>query len=301
MTKDLTLQQFVVDAANTLRETEQSLHELAQQALSKHKKLNSDSLEGDSADRFQEIGRQLAKLSERSHALHRYLQNGLDSPPVDDTAWPRIRILQSQEEERALLARELENSLGQLLANAVFELASCRHLQGVDNEAMSQGLDALQQELETGLTDVRHFIMNLEPATILNNFGLGEGVRRYLERFENRTAVKTKLLVKTNIGRLPSIIEIAIFRVIQEALLNVERHAGANQVTVTIEEHDNLFDFIVTDDGQGFASDRAVSTKRNLGLARMVDYADLLDGKLRIYSEPGQGTQVTLSVPYHAY
>lgn len=301
MTQDPTLQQFVADAANTLRETEQSLHKLAQQALSKPNRINSESLDGAPIDKFQEIGRQLAKLSERSHVLHRYLQNGLESPPVDDSAWPRIRILQSQEEERALLARELENSLGQLLANAVFELASCRHLQGLDHEAMAQGLEALQLELEAGLADVRHFIMNLEPATILNNFGLGEGVRRYLERFENRTAVKTQLLVKTNIGRLPSIIEIAIFRIIQEALLNVERHAGASQVTVIIEEHDNLFDFTVTDDGRGFALDRAKSAKRNLGLARMVDYADLLDGKLRIYSEPGQGTRVTLSVPYHAY
>ncbi|MCB0162845.1 MAG: sensor histidine kinase [Anaerolineae bacterium] len=305
--KTTLLDQFVTDATAVLRETEQNLQKLAQAALLRHQELYggkngraADSNEP-AARRLQQISQQLAKLSQRSHTLQTYLQHGLEAPPADDDEWPRIRILQSHEEERAQLARELEDGVGQLLANAVFELASCRHLLGGHNErAVADGLDALQSELEQGLADVRHFILNLEPAAILGNFGLGEGVRRYLERFETRTGLKTQLRVNTNIGRLPSIIEITIFRVIQEALLNIQRHANADTVEVIFSENDGFVEFTIIDDGDGFASDRVDGSRKTLGLARMVDYTDLLSGRLKILSEPGQGTQVTLSIPYAA-
>ncbi|MCB0214307.1 MAG: hypothetical protein KDJ52_33520, partial [Anaerolineae bacterium] len=164
------LDQFVTDATAVLRETEHNLQRLAQAALLHHQQSGgSDNGHGSAGDaatalRLQQVSRQLSKLSERSRALQIYLKKGLDTPPTDDDAWPRIRILQSHEEERAQLARELEDGLGQLLANSVFELASCRHLLGGNNDqALAEGLDSLQNELEQGLADVRHFILNLVP------------------------------------------------------------------------------------------------------------------------------------------
>jgi signal transduction histidine kinase len=106
------------------------------------------------------------------------------------------------------------------------------------------------------------------------------------------------LLVNTNIGRLPSIIEVTIFRIIQEALLNAYRHAQATQIEVVIEEKDASLQFTVVDDGIGLNMERVGKSRKNLGLARMVDYAELLNGKLRILSDPQQGTQVILSFPY---
>ena len=158
MTDEITvLDQFVTDATAVLQETEQNLQKLAQAALLRHQELygskNGRAADGNepTARRLQQIGQQLSKLSQRSHALQMYLQAGLAAPPADDDEWPRIRILQSHEEERAQLARELEDGVGQLLANAVFELASCRHLLDGHNErAVADGLDALQSELEQG-------------------------------------------------------------------------------------------------------------------------------------------------------
>ena len=297
------LDEFMADAMAILRETETNLQKLAQMARLQSEQLSSHQENGRDADnderalRVQQIGQQLTKLSQRSNTLQSYLANGFDTPPTDDDHWPRIRILQSQEEERSQLARELEESVGQLLANAVFELASCRHLLANDKDAVADGLDALQIELEQGLTNIRHFIIDLEPAAILGNFGLGGGVRRYLEQYEIRTNIKTELRINTNIGRLPSIIEITIFRIIQEALRNVYLHANATQVDLVIEEKDGLLEFSVIDNGDGLIPDRIDVSKKNLGLAIMVDYAELLNGKLRVYSEPDQGTQVTLSIP----
>ena len=297
------LEEFMADASAVLRETEANLDRLAHSALLTSNALSNDSDNGHNTGdvetvRLQQIGQQLAKLSERSNALQKYLQNGLDTPPSDDNYWPQIKILHSQEEERTQLARTLEDSVGQLLANAVFELASCRHLLENDQQAVADGLDALQKEIESGLADIRHLITDLEPTSILNNFGLGGGIRRYLEQFETRTGIKTGLRINTNVGRLPNTIEIAIFRVIQEALQNVQQHAGATMVEVVFEEQNEMLDFIIIDNGVGMTSDRIDKSRKNFGLARMVDYAELMNGKFRILSEAGNGTQVVLSVPY---
>ena len=142
------LEEFVANATAVLLETERNLQQLARTALSTYEQLSASQENGQGEDssqaatRLQQIGQQLTNLSERSKVLQAYLQNGFDTPPADDEYWPRIRILQSQEEERTQLARELEDNVGQLLANAVFELASCQHLLGSDEDAVATGLTA---------------------------------------------------------------------------------------------------------------------------------------------------------------
>lgn len=304
--KTTSLETFLAKAADILQATESTLQELAQIALLKYQQEltgqenGRNRSNGDGPLRLDHIARQLSSLSERSKALQIYVQGDLAALPVDDNDWPRIRILQSQEEERMQTARQLEDSVGQLLANAIFELASCQQLLTNDKEAVYDGLDALQTELEQGLTNFRQLITEMEPTTILSNFGLGGGIRRYLEQYEAKTGLKTQLRINANFGRLPTVIEIAIFRIIQEALSNVQRHANASQVEVAIDERDAMLQFSVIDNGDGIAFESIGKPRRKLGLARISDYAELLNGKLRILSEPGHGTQVTLSIPYPA-
>jgi two-component system sensor histidine kinase DegS len=299
------LDSFLTDIRAVLQQTEQNLQALAQQALIKSQQTQPEVENGRATPKnaptrqLQQISRQLIDLAEQSRALHNHLLNSSATPlQLDNEYWSRVKILQSQEEERSQLAHQLENGVGQLLANAVFELASCRTLLLYDQNAVAAGLEALQTELESGLADIRRFIVDLEPAAILGNFGLGAGVRRYLEQFETQTGLKTQLIVSANIDRLPSIIETTIFRVIQEALMNAQHHAAATQVAVTMAEKEGALEFSVLDNGQGLAAERMGKSRRNLGLARMVDYAELLNGKLRILSDSQHGTQVILSIPY---
>jgi len=299
----VTTEEFVAQTIALLRETEHNLEQLARVALGGCARLlpNEDNGQpaagSDTTAVLPHVGQQLLRLAEHSRTLQIYLQDDLAAASTDYDYWAKIRILQSHEEERAQLAHELEDSVGQLLANAVFELASCRHLLAGGHD-VTGGLDALQTELEQGLAHIRHFITNLEPATILGSFGLGGGIRRYLEQFEARTGLKTQLRISTNPGRLSSIVETAIFRVLQEMLSNVHCHANATQVDVVIEENSAGIQFSVIDNGDGLISEKIGVSRKNLGLARMVDYAELLNGDLRVFSEPGRGTQVTLSVPY---
>jgi two-component system sensor histidine kinase DegS len=295
-------EKFVTRALVILETTGRGLEELAQIAFLTQQQVVASQENGhDASDlQLQQFSRQVIDLAERSQQLYDALKNGLDGLPVDDEHWSQVRILQSQEEERMQIARTLEDSVGQLLANTIFELASCRSLLGEDEQACAGGLDGVQSELEQGLSDFRHFITELDPTTVLSNFGLGGGIRRYLEQYEAKTGLKTRLWINTNFGRLPTMIEIAIFRIIQEALTNVHRHANASQVVVTFEEQDSRLVFSVTDDGEGVISEKVGQSRRSLGLARMIDYAELMNGKLRILSEPGQGTRVILSIPYPA-
>ena len=245
-----------------------------------------------------QLARQFEKLAERTKRLSDYVTSDMGALPEDDDIWPRVRIVQSQEEERSRLARELEDGVGQLLANAVFELASCRYLLDTENPAVDDGLTALQAELEQGLSDVRHLIADLDPPSMLGSFGLVAGLRRYLERYETRTGIKAVMDVRAITERLPATAEIAIFRIIQEALENVRRHAKASRVEVNIYEEDRGLVFSVTDDGVGLQPGGVGSRGRSLGLVSMHDRAELLKGRLRIRTDAERGTQLILSIPY---
>ena len=297
---ELTIEEFVQEATHVLDMASREVSKLAGQAYRVHDSiLTHDSPDSDyRLERLTQLARQFQKLVERTTRLSDYLTGGMETPPEDDDIWPRIRIIQSQEEERSRLARELEEGVGQLLANAVFELASSRYLLEVDNPAVDDGLAALQAELEQGLSDVRDLIADLDPPSMLGSFGLVAGLRRYLERYETRTGLKSVMDVRAITERLPTTAEIAIFRIIQEALENVRRHAQASRVEVNIYEEDGCLVFSVSDDGVGLRPGRVGSRGRSLGLVSMHDRAELLKGKLRIRSDAERGTQLILSIPY---
>jgi two-component system sensor histidine kinase DegS len=295
-----TIEGLVQEAVRILDQSSQDINQLAEQTCRFYEVMLGQS--GRDADprleRLVQVARQFTKLAERNKVLSHYLTSRMESPPEDDDAWPRIRIIQSQEEERSRLARELEESVGQLLANAVFELASCRYLLETESQSVDNGLSALQAELEQGLTDLRQLIADLDPPSILGNFGLIAGLRRYLERYEARTGIQTEVNVRAITERLPATAEVAIFRIVQEALENVRRHADASHIDVSVYEEDGCLVFSVTDDGIGLQLEHVGSRGRSLGLVSMRDRAELLHGTLRIRSDTGQGTQVILSVPY---
>jgi two-component system sensor histidine kinase DegS len=296
-----TIQEFVQQAAQVLDRASHDINQLTEQA---YRSSTDPALAPDDPDkryqskRLLQLVRQFEKLSERHSRLSRYLTGEMEAPPEDDDAWPRIRIIQSQEEERSRLARQLEEGVGQLLANAIFELASCRYLLDTGNQAVNDGLVALQAELEQGLSDVRQLIADLDPPSFLGNLGLVAGLRRYLERHEARTGLQSEMDVRVNIERLPATVEVAIFRIIQEVLENIRRHAQASRVEVSIYEEDGSLIFCVTDDGIGLQPDRVGNRGRSLGLVSMRDRAELLQGTLRVRSDVERGTQVILSIPY---
>ncbi len=212
----------------------------------------------------------------------------------------RTQLFQRQEEEKSRTAKDLEDTIAQPIANAIFELAAVKQLiTAQDNISLvTDGINALQEELEQSLTDLRLLIANLEPNTVLGSFGLVAGLRRYLEKFKEQIGIEAELHTQTLIEPLPNMVEIAIFRVIQEALQNIRQHAVASKVEITVMEENGNLKFSVSDNGVGLTPNLSRHSQRQLGLASMKEIADLLEGKLELKSEEHKGTQVVLTIPY---
>jgi len=285
-------QQLTDEAITLLAESRQTLAALSEKITALVSAQNGN-------NRAEELTRQANILL----AEHRQLSAMLtQNSAMTQSTMPvsAVQLLQWQEEERAKIAKQLEDTDGQLLANAVFELSAVKNLLLMDanlDEVMA-GIDALQQELENGLASLRFLVADLEPGTVLGNFGLVAGLRRYLEKFQNHTHISTDLQVHTLVEPLPYIIETAIFRVIQEALHNITQHANASAVQVIVAEVGSNLQFIIRDDGVGISANLSNHPRRQLGLVSITEIANLLHGSIEINSEEASGTEVILSIPY---
>ena len=295
---DADLSVFLNEAAGLLSASQQTLQLLAEQSrqyLERHSgERNSELVD------VRYLHEQATQLLNQSRGLNGLLNGHAATPPLPAFLFSPIQILQRQEEERARTAKDLEDTTAQLLANAIFELVSVKRLINKEGEleGLISGINALQQELEQGLADLRFFIAELEPSSTLGNFGLIAGLRRYLEKFSNRTGIETALEVQTVIEALPNTIEIAIFRIIQEALHNTQQHARATRIQMIIAEKENRLQFRIIDNGIGLNPNVVAHNQRRLGLVGMKDIADLLAGELQIKSSEEHGTEVILTIPY---
>ncbi|MFQ5575379.1 MAG: sensor histidine kinase [Anaerolineae bacterium] len=299
---DTSLQGLIDDAMALLSASRQNLQTLANR-LDQHLQ---DAPGAESNGRRTQLAalhhlrEQTGLLLNHSQSLATLLEGDVEGPVRAGYPLSPVELLQHQEEERARTAKSLENTSAQLLANAIFELAAVKKLiTGQENiSIVIEGVNALQQELEQGLTNLRLLIADLEPNTVLGSFGLVAGLRRYLEKFQETTGLKTELQVHTLIERLPGTVEIAIFRVIQETLHNIRQHAAASRVQVSISEENGTLKFSVLDDGIGLAPNLVGHNQHRLGLVSINQIAGLLGGKLEIKSEQHKGTQVILTIPH---
>lgn len=216
---------------------------------------------------------------------------------AESTVLAKAVAVQTQEEERHRLARSLQDGPGQILANAALEVETCLRLMGDQPEAARAGLSDLLVELRQGLDNVRYLVAELQPP-LLTEFGLHLSLQKYAEDFSERNGIQVTLRGWDALTeRLPATMEIAVFRVVQEALDNVREHARARWVQVDLELPPDLLMVTIADNGAGFDATQPVAPGRRLGLVTMRDRAELLDGSLQVFSQPGQGVRVVLTAP----
>lgn len=217
---------------------------------------------------------------------------------ADSTSLTTAVMVQTQEEERYRLARSLQDGPGQLLANAALEIETCLRLMNDQPDAAREGLIALLDELRRGLTSVRDLVAELQPP-MLNELGLAAGLYKYSEDFFRRTGIRVTLRGWDALTeRFPATMEMAVFRVVQEALENIYAHAHASQAQVDLGLTPEQLTVTVTDNGRGFDATQSITPGRRLGLVAMRDRAELLGGNLQVFSEPGSGVHVVLTAPY---
>ena len=203
------------------------------------------------------------------------------------------RLIRAQEAERALLARELHDDVTQRLAVLAIdvgraELAAAEGAQAESMRAIREGLVQMSE-------DIHSLAYQLHPS-VLEELGLAEALRAECERRERQSRVALSVVCDPLPDVVSRDVALCLFRVAQEALSNVVRHAGARAASVVLRQMDDGLLLAVSDDGSGF--DRATSPKgMNLGLASMRERVSLVHGTLDIESAPGEGTSVVAWVP----
>ncbi|MHB0869845.1 MAG: sensor histidine kinase [Chloroflexota bacterium] len=207
------------------------------------------------------------------------------------------RILQASEQERIRLAREIHDGPAQIMANAIFEMEFFERLVERDPAAVRDQLAQLKADMRDGLTEVRRFIFDLRPPSLTEE-GIFEALRGYLENFEKHFGITVEIELPKGKHRLPGSKEVALFRIVQEALQNVQKHAGASKIAIRGKMTPAVLQLSIEDNGRGFALAEVASRhSRNLGLISMRERAELIDAQLDIVTAPGRGTRISLVVP----
>jgi signal transduction histidine kinase len=235
---------------------------------------------GDLADAFNTMTEELARTDElrrEREVLRRQLLE---------------KVIATQEDERRRIARELHDSTSQNLTSLIVGLrvmeTNCAQC-----AAQSKATD-LRQVASKTLDEVHDLSMRLRPR-VLDDLGLAAALERLAHDWQARYKIPVDVVIQLS-ERLPGEVETAIYRIIQETLTNVVRHARARSASILVERHDNIVRAIVEDDGIGFD----VNTnhgERHLGLMGMRERAELLNGTLTVESASEHGTSIFIEIP----
>ena len=204
------------------------------------------------------------------------------------------RMLKVQEGERQQLSRELHDDIGQLLTAAKLQL---QWLQRRVPDELHSHCDTLRTTLDDALGNVRDVSALLNPRQ-LASLGLEASLRAHLLRTLENTDVHWSLECRQRLGGIPEDMAIAAFRITQEAVTNILRHARARNLSVRIERTPEGLALSISDDGQGFTPAAAPGEEGQRGMAGMSERVNLLNGRLSVNSQPGQGTHIDVLFPW---
>lgn len=211
------------------------------------------------------------------------------------------RIIKAQEEERRRVAREIHDGPAQSMANIVLRAEFCERLLDKDVLLAKKEIGKLKELVRKSLKDVRKIIYDLRPMA-LDDLGLIPALKRYIDEFHERFGITVRFLPSETNMRLPNTVEVTVFRVIQEALQNVHKHSGAEEVTINLLITDMELNLSIEDNGSGFEVNEVfVNNDRDgYGLLGMKERVELLRGQLNIHSEIGKGTEINILIPIHS-
>ncbi len=207
------------------------------------------------------------------------------------------KLLTAQEEERRRIARDLHDDVSQRLAAIVLEVASVENHLSVVPAELAQALTTLRQGLEQVSDDVHSLAYRLHPS-LLEHAGLRPAVEDHVQQVSRRTGLPIRLKIVGVPTAVPLDHATCLFRVMQESVQNVVKHAHATLVTVQLRGSSKGFSLSVTDNGNGFNLHDQSTHEHGLGLSSMEERLRQLHGFFRIRSRPSQGTKVCAWVPY---
>lgn len=245
------------------------------------------------------------EVSTQIDVATQYLKGNVDNilSTVDDLSKKQylgIKIIEAQEEERQRLARDIHDGPAQSMASILVKAQLSEKLLDHDKGRTKKELGSLQEITRNNLEDIRKIIYDLRPMA-LDDLGLVPTLERYIYTFMEDSNILVELKVLGDVTNIESAIEVAIFRIIQEALNNIKKHSHAKKVKILFEKAPIKLNVMIFDDGVGFDIKKR-TTERDIrsggfGLMSMKERAELLNGDFKVKSSPGTGTKLYLSIP----
>jgi two-component system NarL family sensor kinase len=231
--------------------------------------------------------KKLSRRLEAEVAERRRMEKALRALPT--------QIISAQDTERRRIARELHDGVNQLLASTKFRLMHLESELLPHAPEQAEAVTKVRKVLEGALVEVRRISNNLRP-TELDDFGLVAAVQRLSQELEKRSRIVVQLDRTMPAKRFPKDVELAFYRIAQEALANIEEHAKAHQVIISLIGDADFATLNIRDDGRGFADPKTNARDRGHGIVSMRERANALGGVFSIKSKPGRGTEISVHV-----
>ncbi len=210
----------------------------------------------------------------------------------------QLRLITEREEERKFLARELHDQVIQDLLSFNYRLEDIES--EVDDELQQQELAAIRQSVRRVVSDLRQLCSDLRPPTI-DSHGLKAAIRSFAEEWAERNNIQLDLSIDPKLGRLQEVLELSVFRIVQEGLNNIRKHAAAQHVTLRVERTPTASLWMrLADDGQGLPKpiDLAeLTATKHFGLLGVSERVALLGGTMQVESPPMGGTVLQVEIP----
>jgi len=208
------------------------------------------------------------------------------------------RLLSVQEEERKRISRELHDVVAQTLTGINVQLSSLTMRSTADAESLQTKIASTQRLVEDSVEIVHRFARDLRP-TALDDLGLVPAIRSYLKLFTQQSGIAVRFIASMPIDELSGDHRTALYRVMQEAVTNISRHAEASQGRVSLKKQDTSVCLEIRDDGRGFPEiEQGVEViAKRLGLVGMRERIEMVGGRFSVKSQPGNGTHVRVTIP----
>jgi signal transduction histidine kinase len=208
------------------------------------------------------------------------------------------QLLFAQEEERKKISRELHDVIAQTLTSINLQLTTLKNKTGLNTKELERSIARTQRLVVHSVNIVHQFARELRP-TVLDDLGLIPALHTFMKSFGQRTGIRVSLSVFAAVKQVNGDTRTALYRVAQEALTNVARHAQATQAEVSIQKLDGAVCMTIKDNGKGFQAKHALRAKKGerLGLLGMRERLEMVGGNFSVTSAPGKGTTVLAQVP----
>jgi signal transduction histidine kinase len=208
------------------------------------------------------------------------------------------QVLTMQEEERKKISRELHDVIAQTLTGINVRLAALKNEATSDTRGLERSIARTQQLVQQSVDIVHQFARKLRP-TVLDDLGLIPALHTFMKHFKAETGIRLSLSAFAAVEQLNGDKRTVLYRVAQEALTNVARHAQASRADVKLQKLDDAVCMTITDDGKGFQKERVAHAKKGkrLGLLSMRERLEMVGGNFTVTSTPGKGTTVLAQVP----